>query len=441
MTLNNKEHTMNKLALKPLSLALIASFALAQATYAADQAHLREDVEVTPGRSITPADEQVLSSSASMVLHHIARARDDLKKKDGAQATQELTQAETLLNIIQSSVPTTVVKSQVWTADHKMKYENTEEVPASSVPIYANLDERADFDFVKLQNGAASGKAGLKQQAPATAKPSAKAAASPVPGKEAEASDAALYFEELDLPLNSTRHFVATAQTAVAKKHLDEADQALRAALDNVDYVSSYLPAPLLAAKINLARAETHYGTGQKEEAQADLGRAITQLTAASKQADTASQADIKQMLDEAHSLNKRMGEPGLKAQLGSLWRRAEAHADRAMAYSSFGWAKLRHHAPLRSALIEARRYLSYADIDANVAGDAGRAKHDLEQAKTWLDKAGDLSSKSAKDVSASVKDIRTAVDGLVSGQVKPEKSEMAHLQQQLAQADRKSVV
>jgi hypothetical protein len=426
---------MNKLALKPLSLALIASFAVAQASYAAVEPRLHEDVDVTPGRTITPADEKVLSSSASMVLHHIARARDDLHKKDSAQAKQELTQAETLLNIIQGSVPTTMVKSQVWTADHKMKYENSEEIPASSVPVYASLDERADFDSVALQSHSPSDKAGMKPETGAKAKLQAKADARPVPGREAEARDAALYFEELDLPLNATRHFVATAQTELARNHLDEADQALRAALDNVDYVSAYLPAPLLAAKINLERAEAHYGTGQKEQAQADLGQAITQLTVAAKQADAASQADIKQMLDEAQSLSKRMNQPGLKGELSSLWHRAEAHADRAMAYTSFGWAKLRHHAPLRGALIEAKRYLSYADIDANLAGDTGRAKHDLEQAKTWLGKAADAASKSDNDISVSVKDIRTAVDGLVSGQAKPDKGEMAHLQQQLAQA------
>jgi L-lactate utilization protein LutC len=427
---------MNSLRLTPLALALIASFALTQTALAKVESRLHEDTVVMPGRSISPADEEVISSSASRVLHHIARARDELRKKNGAQAKQELKQAETLLDIIQSGVPTTIVKSRVWTADNTRKYENTEEIPASSVPIYATLDARADFDSVKLRGDHPSEKAGMKPATKSEAKPEAKAETKPATAREAEARDAALYFEELDLPLNATRHFVAAAQTDLARNRLTQADQALRAALDNVDFVSVYLPDPLLAARINLQRAEAHYDAGQPDAARADVSRAITQLAKAEKQADPASQADVKQMLDDAKSLNTRLDQPGLKAELGGLWRRAEAHADRALAYTSVGWAKLRQHTPLRGALIEAKRYVAYADIDANVGGDTHKAMGDLEQAKGWLDKAAAALTKADNEQdAAALKDIRTRVDTLLAGQAKPGKDEMAHLKQQLSEA------
>ena len=413
---------MNKLQLKPLTLALIATCAVAGSAFAGVEPRLHEDVSVAPGRSISPADEEVISSSASRVLHHIARARDALHKKDGDQARQELRLAATLLDVIQDTVPTSVVKNRVWTADGKLKYESAEEIPVSVVPIYASLDERADFDTVKL---------------PGSAKTEPQTGKKPAAAEEAEAKDAVLYYEELDLPLNATRHFVAAAQTDLARNRYDEAGQALRAALDSVDFVSVYLPAPLLAARINLERAEIHYGSGQTEAAKADVSRAVAQLAEAGKQADPDSQADVKNMLSEAQSLQTRMDQPGLKAELKGLWRRAEAHADRAMAYTSFGWAKLRQHDPLRGALIEAKRYVAYADIDANVAGDAGMAMRDLVQARDWLAKAAEATAKvgDGQDEAVYVKDIRAVVDTLLSGQAKPGSGEMANLKQQLAQA------
>jgi hypothetical protein len=420
----DKESIMNNLHNRRFTLALIASIALSQAAQADMQATLHEDISVSPGRVIHPADEAVISSSAAKVLRHIARARDALGKKDGAAARQELKQAETLLDIIDKSVPTTLVKNKVWSTDHKLNYENTEEVSASLVPVYVQLDERLDIDQVKL---------------PVPAKSGAKPDKSPAASQEAEASDAALYYEELDLPLNATRHFIAAAQTDLANNRLTEAGHALRAALDNMDFTAVYLPAPLLAARVNLERAEAHFSHGQTPQAKADVARAISQLTEAEKQADPEVQVDVKQMLSDAQSLQARLdkNEPGFATELKNLWRRAEAHADRAMAYTSFGWGKLRQHDSLRGALIEAKRFVAYADIDANVAGDGARAKTDLGQAKTWLDKAAAASAKlpHGQTAGVNVNDIRAVVDTLLSGQAKLDPGEMANLKQQLAQA------
>lgn len=418
---------MNTLRIKPLALALIASFAVSQIALAEVEPSLHEDVSLSPGRTVTPADEAVISSSASRVLSHIARARDALGKKDGEAAKQELKQAETLLGIIQASVPTTLVKSKIWTTDNKQKYENTEEVGATLVPVYAMLDESVDFDRVKLGKTA---KAGPKGETPTRV------------NKETEATDAALYYEELDMPLNATRHFVAAAQAELARNHLTEAAQALRAALDSVDFTSVYLPAPLLAARVNLERAEAHFGGGQLPQAKADVTRAVDQLTEAEQQADPDSKADVKQMLSDAQSLQSRMdkNEPGFKTEMNQLWHRAEAHAERAMAYTKFGWAKLRHTDPLRAALIEAKRYATYADIDANVAGDPAKAKQDLEQANTWLDKASTaVKDGNGKALAVYVKDIRAVMDTLLAGQSKFDKGEMNNLERQLSQAIQRS--
>ncbi len=110
---------MNTLRLKPVALAMIAVFAVARTAVAGVEPRLHEDISVSPGRSITPDDEAAISSSAIRVLHHIARARDALRKNDVERARQDLKQAGILLDIIQASVPTTVVKNRVWTSDNK----------------------------------------------------------------------------------------------------------------------------------------------------------------------------------------------------------------------------------------------------------------------------------------------------------------------------------
>lgn len=426
-------------SVKPLVLALVASFAVAQVALAETAPRLREDVSVTPGRAVTPADENVISSSASMVMHHVVRARDALRKNNAELAKTELRQADTLLDIIQDNVPTTVVKNRVWTADNKLKYENTEEIPASVVPIYASLEERADFDRVKLPGKSAAKEANPAEKDTKDAKAAAK---TPTPSvrEEAEARDASLYYEEVDMPVNAVRHFVTAAQSELDKGNNSEAEKNLRAALDSVDYSELYLPAPLLAARINLDRAQAHFDAGRVSQAHADVSRAITQLERADTQADPDSKADVDKLLVDAKSLETRIdkSEPGLAAELKGLWRRAEAQADRAMEATTIGWAKLRQTDTLRNALIEAKRHVAYADIDANVAGDAKQAMGELEKARSWLEKAAQADA-GKSDEAVYVKDIRAVVDTLLSGQATPGKGEMANLKQQLTQAIERS--
>ncbi len=428
---------MNNLHLKPLTLALAGAMIISQAalaaapattpaTPAAPQTSLHEDISTVPGRSISPADEAVISSSASKVLHHIALARDALRRKDPDQAKQNLRLADTLLDIIQSSVPTTVVKDRIWTADKKLQYENSEEVSPSDIPIYASLEERAAFDAVK-----AAGVARDKPQAKAEPKPGAKDSS-----KELVADDTLLYYEEMDLPMNAVRHFVSAAQSELAKNRPMEADQDLRAAQDSVDYVSVALPEPLVTAKINLQNAHENFTAGKVADAKADLGRAITQLTRVEQKADPETKADAQKLLSDAQSLEARIdkGGPGLESELKGLWHHTQALADRAVEYTAVGWSRLRHHGKLRSDLIEAKRFMADADIDANVANDPARSMQDLRQAKDYLDRAEAVAG-GKSDLEVYIKDTKAAVDTLIDGKAKADPGEMANLENQLGQA------
>lgn len=413
---------MNALTLKPLAAALATTLLLGNAMAAEVQPRLKEEVSVMPGRVIAPADEAVLSAAAQRVLRHVSSARAAIAGKDAERAGQELEQAETLLDVIRDNAPTTVVRERILGADSKVRYENSEEVGPAVIPIYSLLGEEEDFDRARLP---ASGSG---------AKPEAKAQAKAAPS-ELEARDTVLYYEELDLPLNAARHWVVAARSALGRKDFTRADAALRAVQDSVDFAGVYLPAPLVTAKVNLERAHDHYNAGKTPEARADLARAIVQLKAAESQSDPDSKADAQKLLADAQALQKRMdgGEAGLAGELKRVWRHTEALADRAVESTAVGWARLRHHGALRADVIEAKRYVAYADIDANVAQDGAEARADLEKAKGFLDQAMTAAAgKTGAEVA--IKDARAVVDTVLTGQARTDPGELANLKRQLGQ-------
>jgi len=164
--------------------------------------------------------------------------------------------------------------------------------------------------------------------------------------------------------LNATRHFVAMAQTDLPGTAMPrQARLCGRPWTASISYPS--ICPPLLAARINLERAEAHYGSGQKETAKADVNRAIAQLAEAGKAGDPDSQADVKNMLGEAQSCRPAwtsLGSSGVEGLCAAPRRMRPRHG---LIRPSAG--RLRQHDPLRSALIEAKRYVAYADIDATL--------------------------------------------------------------------------
>lgn len=413
---------MKNLCFTPLSLTLAGVLIISQTAFAealaAQQPNLHEEIITTPGRSITPADESLLSASAGKVLHHVALARDALRKKEAERAKQELKQAEALLDIIQSMLPTTFVQDRIWTADNKLQYENKTEVALSRVPISASLDERIEVGQVKLAK--AKGDPASKEHA----------------NDEAEVESAILYFEEVDLPLNAIRHFVASALVNLGQNRISAADQALRSAQDSVDFIAISVPTPLLAARVNLERAHAHFSAGNAADAKADVNRAIEQLNAEERQVAPETKADVQKLLADAKLLQTRLdqGGPTLGNEMNSLWHRTRALAERAKEFTAFGWAKLRTNGALRGDLIEAKRFVSYADIDANVANNPAQARLDLQQANDWLSKAA-TDAKGKADAEVYTKDARAVIDSMLAGQAKLDAGDLGNLKSQLGQA------
>jgi len=161
------------------------------------------------------------------MLRHIAQARSDIHNKDADAAQAELGQADKLLDIIREALPTTSIKDRIWVAKKHLEYEDTQEVLPGLVPIYSSLNEMMDIMPAKAARGQLDK---AKEHLKAGDKSNAR--------KALDATDAALQYTEVDLPLSTTRHLVAQARADIGKKQLDEADKTLQAAEDGVVFIS-----------------------------------------------------------------------------------------------------------------------------------------------------------------------------------------------------------
>jgi hypothetical protein len=371
----------------PLIVALLAVGAITTLTTPASYAKtastkatsVQEKVTYSPGRSISPQEEQVISSAASKILRHIAQARADIHNQDLESAKTQLGLANTLLDIIKTSLPTTEIKDRIWVAKKHLEYEDTLEVVPDLVPIYTSLNEVLDYMPVK------EAKAHLDKARGHLKQGDKKAAV-----KELDATDASLMYTEIDLPFNTTRRLVANATADLEKADTKAADQSLKTAEDNVSFMTVGIAEPLVPAKSALWRATRDFAKGAYDGARNELGTAIRYLEQSADSTDSFVREETAKLLTQAHALEGKIakGSDASKAQLDLLWQRTEALSDRAMHYISTGWSRLRNSDVVKADLIEAKLQLDFARIDQITAKDAPRATADLKQAVDYLVKA-----------------------------------------------------
>jgi hypothetical protein len=347
--------------------------------YASNAPRITEKVSSKPGNLVTPQEEAIISSAATKILRHIAQARSDIHNKDLDAAKSELGQANTLMKIIKTAMPTTVVKDRIWIAKKHLEYEDTQEVMPDLIPIYSSLDELTDYMPVQA----------ARQHLDKAKKNLEKGKKAPAV-EELNATDAALVYTEEDLPFDATRSLVADAKAALEKKDGDTADNALKAAEDNVVFLSTGIDEPLVAAKASLWQATRNYADGAYDDAKKDVKAAISELQRASEAAGQTASHDISQLIDKAKVLEAKIDKGGhsTKSELQSLWQRTAALSERAIEYMTTGWSRFRASSQLKTELIDAKLYLSYARIDQFSAMDTRQATSDLAQAENLLDKA-----------------------------------------------------
>lgn len=365
---------------KPLVILIAAAFAactlavpLVPLVHAAT---VEESVSVQPAHPLTPKERAVISSAGLKVLQHVTEARARLARKDPKGAEKELNQAEKLLDIIQATVPTTLVKDRIVVAKKDLAYQDSRTVQPDLIPLYSTLEEVVDFMPLKTIKPAEGTQAKAKQ-------PEGN------PVKAEEQTDAILKYMEVDLPLQATRHWVSAAKASLADGKADEADKSLKAVEQGVVYISVAIEQPLFIARSHLERAAIDLDGGRKDLARNNLQAAISQLQRAEKSPDPYTREGAQVLLKEASTLQSDMrADKGVSARMHGLWQRTQAYAERASEYLHTSGTRLRNVSPLNDKLIEAKRFLIDAQIDLFIGKEPAKAQQDLQKVVGYLDEA-----------------------------------------------------
>ena len=349
---------------------------------------IHEDVTVKPAKTISPAEESIISSAATKVLRHIAKARGAIHEKDLDQAGKDLKQAHKLIDIIKMSLPTTKVKDHVWVAKKHLDYESTEEVKPDLVPIYAALDEIEDIVPVK------QAKKRLDEAKNNLDKGNKKAA------KESlEAVDEVLIYTEIDLPLASTEKHIIAAQGMLAQNKPDDADKELKAAEDCVLFISVATEAPLTLAKKSLWQATKDYVAGEYTAAGEELEKAGAYLKKAAKSADEKTRKEADKLDKDIDALKDKVKKGGKAtgAAITNLWERSKALSEREAERISTGWQKLRAESKVKKDLIDAKLHIGYAETSQFIAGNADKAGAEIDKARDYLKSASENADSKVK--------------------------------------------
>lgn len=415
--------------LKPISLALLLTGISPALVIPHAFASINEKVTVSPVKSISPREESIISSAGTKVLRHIAQARADIHNKKTKQASEQLSKAKTLLDIIQNALPTTQVKDRIWIAKKHLEYEDTKNVLPDLVPIFSSLDELVDVMPVKnardhLNQAQKHLKAGDKQQAK----------------KSLDETDAALEYTEIDLPMKATRDLVNLASENLKQNKLKEAGQALETAENSVIYLSYAVEQPLFAAKSMLWQTVLDLDAGNKDMARADLSAAVNSLEQASHSKDKPTREAAVLLLKDAKNLQADLTKGvATSSSVKHLWERTKAFADRGMDYLVSGWERFRSDKPFKSDMIEARLHVANARIDLFTGKEPAQAKKELAMAKQYLDEAAGKSNRvsSYKQYAEQIKNIEKEVQKLQPDNGKQTSTTYMTVEQQLSKVIR----
>ncbi len=257
---------------------------------------IEEKVTVTPVRSETPKNESLISSTAIKVLRHIAQARADVHAKDLLKAQKELADAQTLILIIKTTVPSEKVKDHIWVANKHLSYENTETVMQDLIPIYASLNDIEDFtvrDKVKkhINNVKNHLEKGNKKGA----------------SDELKLAEDTIVLTEIYLPLSDTERQIILAQAHLANKEFKKAEIALKTAEDGVMLISLDDSLPVSQAKISLWQATKNYTAGKTEAAKQDIKKVKENLEKADKTVDAKTKAELDKLSKDIESIEGKL--------------------------------------------------------------------------------------------------------------------------------------
>ena len=250
---------------------------------------INQEISIVPVRTVTLAQEEILSNAAALVLRHISDARGEIHAKNPEAAEKSLQKVDSLIQIIKEGRPVAKIKNHIWVAKKHLDYEETQEVAADLIPIYADLSDIEDFVPTaqarkKLKKADTSLKKGDKKTA----------------REELTAVAEAVTYNEIDLPLAETDRQVVLARNALQQGKLKDADLALKAAEDGMQFFSVGVEGPLNKAKRSFLQATKNYAAKKYNAAKVDLKKAEDWIKRAGQSSD-------KKIRDSAAVLEKSL--------------------------------------------------------------------------------------------------------------------------------------
>ena len=216
---------------------------------------ITSDVKITPQATLTADEQKAISIAAGQTLHHINKARREIKKKDSKPALTNLEQALTLLKIIDNAMPELQVKATIKSGD--LTYHNEDNEKRLLVPIFQEEDEFFD----------ASSSRGKSGKRTVLKNPIGR------PTFSAGFEETAAFFDARD-----AKSLLDEAISRLNRNDLEGADQALAGIQDDVVFVDAKVDLPLERARMNLMEASRLAVADRFKEAEAFLHRTVGAL-------------------------------------------------------------------------------------------------------------------------------------------------------------------
>jgi hypothetical protein len=222
---------------------------------------------VQKDKVLSKNEETAIKTSASRVLYNIAQARGFLASKNVKEAQRELQRIRAALERITDTLPTAILRSQIYAAQKRLSYDSSEEIRSDMFPIYSALDEISDVVYVE------NTKKYLKEAEKALVDDNKEEA-----HKSFSKAAQTLIYTEIDAPVSWSIEHVAEAEKQTAKKAFAKADAELKAAADGVQILAIGADDPLARAKGNYWRALKFYADNRMEETSKELLKAKDNL-------------------------------------------------------------------------------------------------------------------------------------------------------------------
>ncbi|MDN5849258.1 MAG: YfdX family protein [Nitrococcus sp.] len=271
----------------PFALALIFG-----GTASAQESSITADINTQPNATLSAKERVAVSFAAGRILVHVDQARHAIAANNVEAAKQNLQKAMTLVNIVESALPTYTVATSVKASG--MSYKDKRKVQPLVVGLYDDLDKVAVLDPVMEAKKEAAKKAGLP---PTTI-------------------ELLLDYSQVTLNVAEAKTRLKAAQKALDNDNGNPQSADLALALiqtQAVDFSYVTIAIPLREARANLLLARNLVQQDRAQDARFALLEAANALQKYQNQVGDNRAKQVSDLLQEINSLAQNIKQGGAK--------------------------------------------------------------------------------------------------------------------------------